>query len=128
MLGAYEGLMKAAPQGIGQPAQSMGGQAMPAGWKEAEAMALSKMPKIKQRMDQIKAMYPDPEMDVLPEHAHEYSDLQSKYSQMRALWEHSQAKNIQQQELNRKIHSDSDVSDVLTAIAAGQSPPPMPKR
>lgn len=129
MLGAYESLMKAAPQGIGQPAQSMGGRAMPVGWKEAESASLQHMREISAQMQQIEDMYPDPDMDIHPEHAHRYRSLEADLNQMRQMWEHSMGKSVEQADIKNALEGGRrtrDVTDKAADISAGRiSPPPM---
>jgi hypothetical protein len=126
MNGAYEGLMKAAPQAIQGLAQSMGGQAQPAGWAEGESAALKNMREISQQMKAIEDMYPDPNMQVHPAHAHQYSALESDLNQMRAMWEHAQGKTTEQAGFRTNMDSGKRTRTLIDEIqraTAGGSPP-----
>jgi hypothetical protein len=127
MLGAYEGLMKSAPQGMQGPAQSMGGQAMPVGWREAEGSSMQNMKDIIGQMKQIEAMYPDPEMDVHPEHAHKYAALEQDLNQARAMWEHSQGKVTEQAGFKQSIEGGKRTRGTIEGLlkaGSGNVPPP----
>jgi hypothetical protein len=126
MLGAYEGLMKSSPQVGQRPAQSMGGQAMPAGYKETVPIAKKQALDIMKQMREIEAQYPDPNMDVLPEHAHHYSSLEQDLKQAIQSWEHGQGKAVDQGKFKDILKGGTrtrDLAEELFDVGRGAIPP-----
>jgi hypothetical protein len=131
MLGAYEGLMKSAPQGLGQPAQSMGGSAMPVGWKDTVPVAKQHALDIIKQMREIEDMYPDPNMDILPEHAKHYNALEGDLRQMVSSWEHGQNKAAEQSAYKNSLEGGGrtrSLAESLFDAGKGAIPPPPGKR
>jgi uncharacterized small protein (DUF1192 family) len=130
MLGAYEGLMKAAPQAMPQPAQSMGGRAMPATWRDVPGVAEPQIDSLLKEIDDIHAKYtngPMAGLDVLPEDAAHIQNLHQMLNSATAAREHALGKIGSQAEMEDRMRAAKQESErtraELKRAGAGAVPP-----
>ena len=130
MLGAYQGLMKAAPQGMGQPMQAMGGRAMPATWRDVPKVAQPQIDSILDQIDALHAKYasgPMRGMDILPEDAAHMRNLHQMLNSATGENEHALGEIGKQVEMEDTLAAGKQQSERdrarLQGATAGNIPP-----
>ena len=129
MLGAYEGLMKAAPQAMPKTAQSMGGQAMPVGWKDVPPVANKHIDQVLAEMDALHSKYANGG-DILPEDAAHMNHLRQQLSHLHQWEQHGLGEAKEQagfQDYLSAMGQESDLIRALKSAGAGKVPPPPSK-
>ena len=123
MNGAYEGLMKAAPQAM--PQQSMGGQAQTVGWKDVPPVANKHIDQVLQQMDALHQKYADGG-DILPEDASHMHHLRQQLQHLHQWEQHSLGQAKEQGNFQDDLSSMGQESELIRALksaGAGKVPP-----
>lgn len=128
MLNPYQGLMKSAAQGIGGPAQSMGGTAQTAAWKDVPPVASGHIDQVLQQMEVLRGKYADPNIDVTPQDAAHMSHLRQQLKHLHQWEQHSLDKSREQGSFRDEVDAVGQESDLMRALkrAGSGAVPPKP--